>query len=177
MGQSRMPDDRRKVLTQSMIDRILHSGRELRCEAEGCSVTRRKDIEVHHVVPARIRAWHRPDNLVLLCGNHHALVERYYWLALCRLAPDTAREIRRIARMFKARSVKRRDIDTLKDHTVWLWEHLNDLTNDPDWWRQVYQEAIRWASSREVIREVDSSRAIIEVLPWWRPDALMEYSA
>ena len=138
------------------------------CAVSGC---RHQHLSVHHVVPVAL-AGNTPENLVYLCQEHHALVERYYWWSRTRLAPAVCKEVVSIARAFDTCSVPPLLVPTLKARSKQLWAELNDLTEskDPLWWATVYAKALEWAQHQEVVRTVVSGRAIIES-PWFRQRA------
>ncbi len=161
--------EKRQISTVDLFDSLEAAKREMKCEAPGCTRYGRERLQVHHIVPVRIRMWHQPENLAVLCMDHHALVERFYWHRMSELAPDTARDLRRIARKFRARAIPYSQVYQYKDETEYLWRLMNAKTADPKWWQLIYTEALDWASQQQTIRSVHPGDAMVELSPWWVP--------
>lgn len=121
-------------------------------------------LELHHIMPFSVRAIHSTDNLAILCTDHHALVERYYWNERSKLLPEEANEIRDLARRFKARAIEPDKLDWAKARTGLLWERMNKDSHCADfgWWKKMFGEAKHWAHEQTVLRSVDPKNAIIE---------------
>lgn len=146
-----------KVLTAAKTER--------KCSVAGC---RSVNLSVHHIVPVSLLG-NVPENLVYLCSDHHALVERYYFWMRTRLAPALCRELVSIARAFDTASVPPLLVSTLRVRSQAIWRELNQLPEscNPSWWQRVYAQALEWAQHQTIVRTVVSSRAIIES-PWFR---------
>lgn len=160
---------KRGVQSSELVMNLVLSGRSAKCEVPGCSHMSIENLDIHHIVPVTVKAIHSVDNLVILCSDHHALVERYYWWERSKLLPSEAREVKQIARMFKARAVNPSDMDRLKARTKELWTLLNQHPKciNTDWWKRVYTDARDWATKQEILRVVDPKNAIIED-PWFK---------
>lgn len=141
------------------------AGRECRCEVHGCV---RTDVSIHHVVPVAVRAIDDIDNLVYLCPDHHALVERFYWWERAKLHPAACKQLQQLARAFRARSVAPLELAAAKLQSDNLWYHLNhECPANVLWWKAMYSRAARWASHQQVLRFVHPENAITED-PWFR---------
>ena len=159
----------RGIHSNRLLQDILLSGRDFRCEVPGCGCIDPTELEIHHILPVTIQPMHAVHNLAIVCHNHHALIERFYWWERARLMPAEARETKEIAVMFHYRQVPYRDLNRYKQRTVRLWMELNRHPQVQNfmWWRVVYAKAKTWAASQEVIRRVDPKDAIVEE-PWFR---------
>lgn len=159
----------RDIHSNQLINKLIQSGRAMACEVAGCTCTAIEKLELHHIMPVSIKPVHADSNLVILCRSHHALIERYYWWQRSMLMPETARRIKTIARMFKARAVPVLELDMLKAETAELWKIFNNHKNLSSylWWHAIYKKAKQWAVHQNIIREVDPKDAIVEE-PWFR---------
>jgi 5-methylcytosine-specific restriction endonuclease McrA len=75
---SAMKDEKDKSLTGIVAEKILGKYAPIYEVYHGkCAVCSFDEfVEVHHIVPRRMGGGDHPSNLILLCPNHHALVDR-----------------------------------------------------------------------------------------------------
>jgi hypothetical protein len=147
---------------------LVAGGRRLRCERPGCGSIDSSELQLHHVVPQAIKADNTPSNLVILCSDCHALVERFYWFERSRQRPDLCKDIRAIARAFQDRAVVGWRVDEFRRRTTKLWRQLNSepSMSQPAFWKQTYQAALLWAARQTICRRVNPGNAITEE-PWY----------
>jgi hypothetical protein len=151
---------KRGIHSNRLLQDLLLSGRQLVCEVSGCGCIDPTELQIHHILPVTIQPVHAVHNLAILCQNHHALVERFYWWERSQLMPEI---------LFHHRQVPFKALDWYKTRTVELWDRLNNHEQVKNfmWWRAVFARAKTWASSQEVVRRVDPKDAIVEE-PWFR---------
>ena len=127
-------------------------------------------LERHHVHPLACGGADSEENTVVLCRRHHALIERFYWWRRCGIDPLTTSEILQIARRFDRKLVPPLMVQHLKAETDAAWDFLNEKWpfSESSWWRSVFSQAVTWARTQMVTRDVAPSNAIIEE-PWFRP--------
>jgi hypothetical protein len=167
--------------TRALVADLVASGRERRCEVVGCC-QRPDTLQVHHVMPRAVavcssaHSEHMPfadavSNLVFLCADHHALVERAYFYAVCGLRPELAvlySRIQALARDFDRKAVPPQELEAAQVLSSALREDLERLVPwNALWWQTAYARAARWASHQQILRAVHPSRALIEA-PWFR---------
>lgn len=107
-------------------------------------------------------------NLVWLCPDHHALVERFYWWELSQRQPVLCKGIWLLAKAFDQRQVPAGELDGARAQSAFMREELARRAPwNALWWQAVYARAARWAGHQQVLRSVHPSRAVLEE-PWFR---------
>jgi hypothetical protein len=154
-----------KTLTQN----LLVSGRKYLCAVPGC--TNCGELEVHHKVPIITqvyspRAANGAGNLAFLCTEHHALVEKFYWIKRQQLYPELCERIQKLVDELKTTEDALVKTD-IKKRISALWEQTRqDPSNTIDTWKKIYQEAIVWSSSKKVIEYIKPGD-IISAKGWY----------
>lgn len=155
-----------RVHSQTLANNLTASGRDRVCTVPGCHAC---VLEVHHVTPANVGGSNDVENLVWVCRQHHALLERYYFWRRLRVAPEACKEIQKIARAFNRGLVPALLVVELGARTKKLWAevHATSECQNPLWWQAGFVSAVKWAQTQEVLRDVNPGNAIIEE-PWFR---------
>lgn len=139
----------------------------MRTLCAGCGLPRK--LTRHHIVPRKAGGGHS-QNLALLCGDCHALVERYYWRKIAQRNPVVARGLKQLNAFFRdpANRVHPRQVrhEAMKQQHRY-WTKLLDGVETARW-RAWYAEAIQWSRTIEVLEHVSTEHAI-DHAPWWKP--------
>lgn len=66
---------------------------KIRCEIEGCGVTEKAALHLHHIVERKvIGTSNDPMNLAILCANHHELTHDGKKLEIIGVYPSTGEQ-------------------------------------------------------------------------------------
>lgn len=155
----------RAIFSVRLLQQLLDSGRDFKCEVKNC---KSQELEVHHIIPVSVLVDHSNSNIAILCRDHHALVERFYWDWRSSLYPESCAEIKTIALQFKLKLVPPSQLTWFETKSKKLWRDLNgkeEFLNIQDW-QETFKKAKRWASSVKTLRKVDPKNAITED-PWF----------
>lgn len=157
------PPGRRNANRGLMLRNLILSGRRIKCEITNCNCIDPGELEIHHIMPVSFKPIHNEANLAILCKDHHALVERYYFHKRSLLMPDTAAKIQELARQFKARAVPLDQVADAKRLTKELWSKFNNAKDlrDDHWWKSTWSSAKTWASNRTILTKVAPKNAIV----------------
>lgn len=153
---------KRIVSRQTMLKSLILAGRQAECEIPGCSCMDPTELEIHHIIPVSFKPAHTHRNLAILCGKHHALIERFYFEKRARLMPEVATAIQEIARKFKRREFQLQEIEPFQQKTQELWNLFNSHSDlkQLDWWSGVWAAARVWSSQQRILTPVTSKDAI-----------------
>jgi hypothetical protein len=157
----------RSLSSLSLITQLKKEGRLFACEV--CGILDSSNLEIHHIMPVAINPNNLSSNLVILCKNHHALVEKYYWWERSKLLPKETKELRQLAILFSKRKIPSASVTEYQARTKELWLKLNNHAEVQNffWWLKCFESSKTWALTQEVFREVTAKDAIIED-PWFR---------
>jgi len=61
---------------RSRIARAILRRDKFKCQYKGCELP--YDLTVHHIIPRQVNGSEHPQNLITLCGKHHALQPAHY---------------------------------------------------------------------------------------------------
>lgn len=165
-----LPKQPKPTNGKRLLGQLVLAGRVIRCESRGCGCVAADELEVHHIMPLVVRRDHTVGNLAVLCKNHHALVERYYWQVRCQQAPAVTAEIATLLARLQHERLSPEDHAALCARLRELWDALNGSRDAQDarWWQRLYKNALTWAATQEVVRYVHAGQAIVAD-PWYRP--------
>lgn len=137
--------------------RLVLSGTKVKCDIKNCCVVAASDLDVHHVVPVVNRINNNTDNLRMLCNEHHALIEEFYWLTRKREDPVNSAQIEALALELNRTGDKTTFIPQLKT----AWElHIKALDKPDAYWQKVYSSAKDWAQTKRMTKPLHGGLVI-----------------